>query len=107
MDVIKMNIKDNITNNLNKYLQNSKTINKVILAEKLGVSNSLITHWVKGNNIPNVEMFPTICELFDVTIEEFLGLATSDYSEKEKELIKNYRSKSDEVKIIIEKMLTE
>ncbi len=67
----------------------------------------MITHWVKENNIPNVEMFPPICELFNVSIEEFLGLSTSDYSEKEKELIKNYRSKSDEVKKIIEKMLTE
>lgn len=42
------------------------------LASKLGVSNRSVSRWENGKNMPDLSLFEPICELFDITVEEFL-----------------------------------
>lgn len=42
------------------------------LAQRLGVSNRSISRWENGRNMPDISLFDSICELFGITLEEFL-----------------------------------
>lgn len=47
------------------------------LAEMLKISESNITNWKKGENLPSVEVLFKLCKIFDVSADYLLGL--SDY----------------------------
>lgn len=61
-------------------------INQVQLAEKLGISKGTVNNWARGNNSPDVDMVPKICNVLGISI---LDLYTSNESEKSKTLLKN------------------
>lgn len=42
-------------------------------AEKLGVSNRSVSRWENGKTIPDLSLFPQICEIFGITIAELLN----------------------------------
>ena len=48
------NIRQILTDNLNGLLKN-KNIKAIDLAEKVGVSKSAVSHWLAGDNSPNIE----------------------------------------------------
>lgn len=43
-----------------------------VLASKLGVSNRTVSRWENGRNMPDLSLFEPICQLFDISVEEFL-----------------------------------
>lgn len=43
-------------------------LNQVGLAEKLGISKGTVNNWVRGNNSPDVDMVPKICEVLGISI---------------------------------------
>lgn len=61
-------------------------INQVQLAEKLGISKGTVNNWARGNNSPDVDMVPKICNVLGISI---LDLYTSTESEQSKTLLKN------------------
>lgn len=65
-------LRETIRSNLERYISASGYTQKEI-AEKLGVSKSSITNWVKGKNSPDVELVVPICKLLNITIREFYG----------------------------------
>lgn len=43
-------------------------INQVQLAEKLGISKGTVNNWARGNNSPDVDMVPKICDVLGISI---------------------------------------
>lgn len=64
------NLREIIRSNLERYLTESGYTQKEF-AEKLGVSKSSVTNWVKGKNSPDVELVAPICKLLNITINDF------------------------------------
>lgn len=64
--------RETIRSNLSKYIAQSGYTQKET-AEKLGVSKSSVTNWLKGKNSPDVELVIPICNLLNITIRDFYG----------------------------------
>lgn len=56
-----------------KYLRQSKELNQVQLAEKLGVKKQSISNWENDNIMPSVEMVVKIADFFHVSTDYLLG----------------------------------
>lgn len=48
-------------------------INQVQLAEKLGISKGTVNNWARGNNSPDVDMVPKICNVLGISILELFS----------------------------------
>lgn len=55
-----------------KELRNQKTFTQETLSEKLQVSRSTISSWETGRSYPDLQMVVTICDLFEVSLDELL-----------------------------------
>lgn len=44
------------------------SINQVQLAEKLGISKGTVNNWARGNNSPDVDMVPKICDVLGISV---------------------------------------
>ena len=86
-------IRDNIKKNIGYYLT-LRGISQKEFAEKLGVSQSSVTFWVKGKNSPDIETVARICEILGISISDLFGTDGSDrYSEHEKKIVDHYRTR--------------
>lgn len=86
-------IRDNLKRNLGYYLT-LKSINQKYLADKLGVSQSAVTNWIKGNNSPDIEILAQICDILHVPVSDLLGTGNNDQlTKKEIKIIEQYRNK--------------
>lgn len=61
-----------------KYLRQSKQLNQVQLAEKLGVKKQSISNWENDNIMPSVEMLVKISDFFHVSTDYLLGRNISE-----------------------------
>ena len=55
-------------------------ISQVQLAEKLGISKGTVNNWTRGNNSPDVDMVPQICEVLGIPIIDFYSDGYNDSS---------------------------
>lgn len=51
----------------------AKKLTQTKLAEKLFVSEKTISKWENGNGIPDTNILPKLCEIFEITINELLN----------------------------------
>ena len=56
-----------------KYLRTSMRLTKKDFAKKIGVSQSSVNYWEKGERIPSIEAAAKIADFFDITIESLLA----------------------------------
>lgn len=67
-----------------------------VLATKLGVSNRTISRWENGKNMPDVSLFEPICQIFNISLEEFLLgeriLHTSDLNIDSNIILEEYKN---------------
>ena len=79
---------------IRKYRE-ARGISQVQLAEKLGIGNSRVSNWEQGINRPDADILAEICRALEVSPSELLDvhLSTDELVEKEKKVIKAYRSK--------------
>ena len=56
-----------------KHLRQSKQLNQVQLAEKLGVKKQSISNWENDNIMPSVEMLEKVADFFRVSTDYLLG----------------------------------
>ena len=56
-----------------KYLRQSKEMNQVQLADKLGVKKQSISNWENDNIMPSVDMLERIADYFKVSTDYLLG----------------------------------
>lgn len=69
-------------------LRKEKKLTQKELATLLGVSDKSVSKWERGICLPDVSLFKTICEVLNITLNEFFA------GEKLEE--KNYKEKADE-----------
>lgn len=88
-------IRENVKRNLGYYLS-LKGLTQKELAEKLNVSQSAVTNWIKGNNSPDIDTVALICNILDISVVELFGTnGDGQYSDEEKKIIAQYRKKNE------------
>ncbi|MBE6139515.1 MAG: helix-turn-helix domain-containing protein [Firmicutes bacterium] len=70
-------------------LRKEKGYTQEQLAEKLSVSNKSISRWENGNTMPDLSLIPKLCEILNISINEFLSGERIDNSEYQKKLEEN------------------
>ena len=76
-------------------LRKEKKLTQAKLAEKLFVSEKTISKWEKGNGIPDTNLLPKLCEIFEVSLDELLS--------GEKITIENKSQKNEQILLDMEK----
>ena len=66
-------------------------------ARLIGVSNSRVSNWEQGINRPDADLVADICRVLDVSPSLLLDvrLSSDELSDREKELIRAYRTRTD------------
>ncbi len=67
---MKLNIGENI-----RRLRRNADITQEELAERMGVSYQSVSRWETGTTYPDMELLPSLAELFSVTVDELLGMS--------------------------------
>ncbi|MBR6515033.1 MAG: helix-turn-helix transcriptional regulator [Clostridia bacterium] len=72
------------------------------LADMINVSNSRVSNWEQGINRPDADIIADICRALNVSPSELMGvyLASDEFTEQEKKLIRAYREKPDMQKAV-------
>lgn len=66
-------IRETLRSNIEKYISASGLTQKEI-AERLGVSKSSITNWIKGKNSPDVDLIEPLCSILGITFSQLYGM---------------------------------
>lgn len=99
-------IKESICSHIDTWLSQHKEYTNQTFAKRLGVTNTSVIRWRKRVCIPDVDLFPDICNILGITLSAFLGYNdTTVLSQKEKELLALYRE-NDNFKGITDKYLS-
>lgn len=56
-----------------KHLRQTRELNQVQLAEKLGVKKQSVSNWENDNIMPSVETLEKIADFFEVSTDYLLG----------------------------------
>ncbi|MDD7218889.1 MAG: helix-turn-helix domain-containing protein [Clostridia bacterium] len=87
-------------------IMKKKNIKSVDIANKLGISKSVISNWKSRETNPPAEYIVPICELMGVSIEFLLtGKERKDLSEEESKIIEAYRKADPAEQGVIKKIL--
>ena len=97
-----ISLRERIRINLVTAMENAG-INQVQLADKLNISKGTVNNWTRGNNSPDVDMVPRICEVLGISVlslysptefespeGETTKKSPSDISEEAKKIAKDY-----------------
>lgn len=87
---MRKDVRSALTENLNELMK-IKGIKAVDLAEKVGVSKSAVSHWLAGDNSPNIEILAKICQIYDVKLSEMLN-EKIEATYADKQFLKKYHS---------------
>lgn len=76
---------------LNKWLKDNN-VTDIALANAVGVSPSSVRRWKIGECIPDIDLFPKLCNFMGISILEFMGFDDVTYlSEKQSQLLRKYQ----------------
>lgn len=77
----------------------AKNLTQEKLAQKLFVSAKTVSKWETGNGVPDTNILPKLCEIFNITINELLNgerISVKDYTNKaESKLLELQKSKEE------------
>ncbi|MGN1346745.1 MAG: helix-turn-helix transcriptional regulator [Eubacteriales bacterium] len=83
-----------LTENLRK-LRLEKGLTQEQLAEKMGVSYQAVSRWETGVTYPDIELLPSLAELFEVSLEKLMGVTRQERAEASTEYYKKLNATSD------------
>ena len=67
------NVKSSISKHIKNYLLNNN-ISKLQFGKIFNVSHTTVNRWLSEYCVPELELFPAICDLLNITIYEFIGV---------------------------------
>lgn len=106
MDSKLSEIKESICSQIDSWLNKNKSYTSHSFAKALGVTDTSVMRWRKRICIPDVDLFPEICNILGITLSKLLGYEEPNIlSQKDKELLSTYNS-NDEFKGIVDKYLS-
>ncbi len=76
-----------------KKLCKTKDFTQEQLAEYLGISPQAVSRWETGATSPDIFMLPQLAELFDITVDELLGIDKNKKQQEIDEIIANEEAK--------------
>lgn len=89
-----MSIKDIIAKNLLYYRKKAGLTQKQF-ADMLNVKNTSVSNWENGINSIDIDTLFLATKILNVSINNMFGVSTSEFSDKEIELIHAYRKNVD------------
>ena len=93
--------------NLKKVIKLKKIKNKDIAAH-MGLSESSISHWLKGDNPPDMDNLYILCRYLGVSLDQIFGvdpIVVGVLNSDENDVIVAYRNASDDEKKFIRRAL--
>ncbi len=96
------NIKENICKNISRAISSGK-IKVSELAKACNLSITSVARWRDGQCLPDVNLFPTICKLLDISLYEFLGLVPDNNLSNNQQDILHIYSSDDNFRNLIDK----
>lgn len=89
-------MKYELGNRIRKYRE-MRGLSQKEFARLIGVSNSRVSNWEQGLNRPDADLVADICRVLDVSPSLLLDvrLSSDELSDREKELIRAYRTRTD------------
>ena len=63
-------------------MRKKKGMTQENLAEKLGVTSQAVSKWENSLCYPDIELIPTLCAIFDISLDDIFGKIKKDYSNK-------------------------
>lgn len=94
-------VRDSIKDIFNIKLKDEKVMSQVELANRLNVKPASITKWLSGETVPDVEKIPLICEIFNISLNQFFGIKDEDaLSDEDKFLLEQIKSNPELISII-------
>lgn len=76
-ETLEISLRERIRQNLVSSMEKAN-INQVQLAEKLGISKGTVNNWTRGNNSPDVDMVPKICDVLGISILDLYSPSKSE-----------------------------
>lgn len=61
-------------------------ISQVQLAERLGISKGTVNNWTRGNNSPDVEIVPKICDVLGISLSDLFSPSEIERSTSSKKV---------------------
>lgn len=93
-----MSIREEIAKNM-LYYRKRAGLSQIELAAKLGVKNTSVSNWERGENTIAIETLFNACEIFGVTLNDMYGkYAVPELSDDERRLVDSFRMFNDEGK---------
>lgn len=84
-------IREHISSFLNKWLKDN-AITDNAFANAVGVSAASVRRWKLGKCIPDIDLFPKVCNFMNVSILDFMGLnEMTCLSEKQSQILTKYQ----------------
>lgn len=84
--------KQSISNHIKTYLNNNN-MTMTSFGKLFNVTRPTVKRWIDCDCVPELELFPAICELLNITIYEFIGVEDSNkLTEVEFEIIESYHN---------------
>ncbi len=80
-----------IGENIRKYRRDAN-MTQDALAEKLGVSYQSVSRWENGSTYPDMELLPSIADIFSVTVDTLLGRDDARREEQYLALLADYEA---------------
>lgn len=96
MNILKNEIINNVMKNVPFYRKKNNLTQKQ-LADKIGVKPTTVSTWERGGNLPDIETMINMCRLFDISLNDILGIDNMpddcEFKTKEEmDIIREYRN---------------
>ena len=91
-----------------KKYRKAAGISQQALAEALNVTRNSVVNWESGKYRPDADLFPTLCNLLGITLNDLFGIApgpADNFSKHERSLIQSYRLISPVSQRIVDRMV--
>ena len=79
-----------IGENIRKY-RKKNDMTQEALADRLGVTYQSVSRWENGSTYPDLELLPSISEIFGISVDELLGMPSIEKEKRAKEAFDELR----------------
>lgn len=81
-------------------------ISKTELANRIGISKNMLQYWKKENGYPSLSIIERICNVFNITVEQFFsGMGNEQEKSNQDRFLNEWRMLTNEEKLAVEKVI--